>query len=113
MIGIYLAMITISSLISNFLFGKFSWDWGYDRVMRLAAISGIGMTSLVFLLLLMSLTTFISSTIASYWLISVLILCGIRNAFYGVGGNSILLEVAPTVDCVLYVGLQILSLEFL
>jgi MFS family permease len=104
MVALYLGVTTFSNLVANILFGRISFRHGNRRVMFLAAAAGIGMSALVLALALLAGPLRLSPTAASWWLVPVFALAGIRGTAIGVSGNSLLLEIAPAKDRSLYVG---------
>ncbi len=105
MVGIYLAVLTGTSLFANLALGKISNKLRYSRVMALSAWAGIAMVVFVLLLVILLNPLKITGTLATIWLIPVFILLGIRNSAIGISGNSLLLEVAPPEERSIYVGL--------
>ena len=104
MVGIYLAAYTTASLLSNLVWSRLS-DWRGNRmVIRLAASLGLMMALLAW----MSgpLDRALGLTAVAAW--SFAIVFAFLSAFQSgisVGGMSLLLEIAPTRDRALYVGL--------
>ena len=104
MLGIYLGMSVVANLLSNFLFGRMTRRHGSHRVMAFGNMAGVGMLVLVLAPVIMAVPLRISGTLASYWLIPVFALWGMRNAGVSVSINSLLLEIAPPHDTSLYIG---------
>lgn len=104
MVAVYLGVTTFFNLLSNILFGRISFRHGNRRVMFLAAVAGIAMSGLVLALALLAGPLGLSPLAASYWLVPVFALAGVRGTAIGVSGNSLLLELAPVEDRSLYVG---------
>jgi predicted MFS family arabinose efflux permease len=104
MVGIYLAILTVAGLFSNAILGRISRRVRYSKIMQLATLAGIGMSSLVLLLALMAEPLKISANAASLWLMPVFLLAGIRNAAAGVSGSSLLLNIAPEGERSIYIG---------
>jgi MFS family permease len=104
MIGIYLAAVTAANLLANLIFGRMSLLHGNRRVMVIAATTGLAMSTLVLVLVLLNPILHFSPTLAAVWLIPVFILSGFRTTGIGVSGNSLLLDLAPTEERSLYIG---------
>jgi MFS family permease len=104
MIGIYLAAVTVANLAANLVFGRMSLLYGNRRVMVIAAWTGLAMTSLVILLVLLNPVFHFPPGVAAVWLIPVFILSGFRTTGIGVSGNSLLLDLSPTEERSLYIG---------
>lgn len=104
MVGVYLVVYTAANLLANLAFGRTAARIGYDRVMAVGAIGGLIMASLVLALELLAEPLGLSPAVASWWLAPVFMLSGLRNSGVGVGGNSLLLEIAPAEERSLYVG---------
>ena len=104
MVGVYLAVTVITNLAANVLFGRISLKVGNQRVMTLAILAGLGMSGLVLALFLAAVPLHLSGQAASYLLIPVFILYGLRGTGIGVASNSLLLEIAPGSSRSLYLG---------
>ncbi len=104
MVALYLGTTTFFNLLSNILFGRISFRHGNRRVMFLAAATGITMSVIVLALAALAGPLGLSPLAASYCLVPVFALVGIRGTAIGVSGNSLLLEIAPPEDRSLYVG---------
>jgi MFS family permease len=104
MVALYLGITTLFNLLSNILFGRISFRHGNRRVMFFASITGIAMSVIVLALALLAEPLHLSPLAASYALVPVFALVGIRGTAIGVSGNSLLLEIAPPEDRSLYVG---------
>ncbi|MCL4562554.1 MAG: MFS transporter [Chloroflexi bacterium] len=104
MIGVYLTVYTATNLAMNLLFGKMSPKWGNRRIMLIAALAGLIMSSFVLLMVIFGSMIGLSGTQASYWLVPVFFLSGIRVTGIGVSGNSLLLDLAPVAKRSLYLG---------
>jgi hypothetical protein len=104
MIGVYLAVLTTTNLLSNVYLGRMTRFWGNGRVILAATMAGGILSVLVIALLFLAEPLQISAQTASYWLIPVFILVGIRGSGMGVAGNSLILDIAPADDRSLYVG---------
>lgn len=103
-IGIYLALVISANLVSNLLFGRISRRFGNRKVLELAAMAGMLMSSAVLVLMLLAGPLHISGQTASYLLIPVFLLSGVRATGIGVSGNSLLLDLSPESERSLYVG---------
>jgi MFS family permease len=86
MVGVYLAVYTVSSLLSNVIYGRFSVQWGHRRTMAVAASAGLAMTCLVLVLAIAAPLFNLSGAVASWWLIPVFALSGLRESGVGVAG---------------------------
>jgi hypothetical protein len=104
MIGVYLAILTSSNLLSNVVFGHMSRRRGNQIVMFAAVLAGGLMSILVLLLTLLARPLALSANAATIWLIPVFMLVGIRGSGLGVATNSLLLEIAPEEERSLYLG---------
>lgn len=104
MIGIYLAVIKIVTMIANLIFGRLSARWGYHRLMMIAAAAGALMTGMVLALVVTASLIPISGWAASLWLIPVFAVSGIRESGIGISGQSLLLDIAPQSERSLYLG---------
>lgn len=104
MIGIYLAFLTGSNLISNYLYGRLSRKTNNTKVMKLCIIAGILMTGLVLALAILAQLTKLPSFVINIWLIPVFVLAGLRNSGVGISLNSLLLDISPPSMRSLYVG---------
>ncbi|HVN56164.1 MAG TPA: MFS transporter [Anaerolineaceae bacterium] len=104
MVGVYLAVTVTTNLAANLLFGRVSLKNGNQRVMALAILAGLGMSGLVLALFLAAGPLRLSGLTASYLLIPVFILYGLRGTGIGVASNSLLLEIAPASSRSLYLG---------
>jgi hypothetical protein len=103
-IGVYLGVITVANLVANVILGKISRKIGYRKIMFLAVFCGFLMSLAVLFLAILAKPLNISAQLASYCLIPVYILSGFRNMGLEVGGNSLLLEIAPVEQRSLYIG---------
>ena len=72
--------------------------------MAYAVLSGMGMSFLVLLLALMAEPLHISAQAASFWLMPVFLLSGVRGTGYSIASNCILLDISPAGERSLYVG---------
>lgn len=104
MIGVYLAILAVTNLTANIVFGRMSRRMGNRRVMFFAALFGMLMSLLVLLLALLAPVFSLSAQAASNWLIPVFILSGFRSTGIGVSANSLLLDIAPSEDRSVYLG---------
>ncbi len=104
MIGIYLAALTATNLLSNIYFGQLSRRVGNNRVMIMGVAAGLGMSGLALLLAIAGKPMHLSPAFASFWLIPVFVLSGVRGSAMGVATNSLLMEIAPGTKRSLYLG---------
>ncbi|MDR3574883.1 MAG: MFS transporter [Anaerolineaceae bacterium] len=104
MIGVYLGVYTATNLLVNLLFGKISKIFGNVRIMVIANICGLIMLILVLLLRIAAGPMRINAQTASYLLIPVFALSGMRTSGIGVSGNSLMLDISPASERSLYVG---------
>jgi MFS family permease len=104
MVGVYLAASTTASLFSNLVWSRLS-DWSGNRaVIRLAAGLGLAMALLAWssgpLDRILGLTS-----VAAWSFAAVFAILGAFQSGIAVGGMGLLLEIAPSNDRALYVGL--------
>jgi hypothetical protein len=104
MIGIYLGVYTATNLLVNLIFGSVSKKIGNGRIMVIACICGLMMSLMVLLLSIVAVPLRISSETASYLLIPVFVLSGMRTSGIGVSGNSLMLDISPATERSLFVG---------
>ena len=104
MIGIYLGVYTATNLLVNLIFGRISKLFGNSRIMVIAGICGLIMSTTVLLLSIAAGPMKINSQTASYLLIPVFVLSGMRTSGIGVSGNSLMLDISPTTERSLFVG---------
>lgn len=104
MIGIYLGTFKTANLLANIYLGRVSARWGYHRLMQIATGAGLLMTVMVLGLVGMSAALPITSVVASWWLVPVFVVNGIRESAAGISGQSLLLEIAPQSERSLYLG---------
>lgn len=104
MVSVYLAFNMTAFLVSNLVWSRLS-DWRGNRaVLRLAATLGLMMAVLAWLSEPLDKTLGLASIAAGLFTIVFTVL-GAFQAGISVGGMSLLLEIAPTHDRALYVGL--------
>ena len=104
MVGVYLAFNMTASLLSNLMWSRLS-DWTGNRaVIRLAASLGLTMALVAWLSGPLDQT--LGLTFIAAWLFTIVFfVLGAFQSGIAVGGMSLLLEIAPTGDRALYVGL--------
>ena len=102
-VGIYLAVIMATNMISNIVFGRQSRN-SNQIVLIGAAIAGLLMSLLVFLLVVLAKPLHLTPLAASIWLLPVFILNGIRGTGIGVSSNSLLLNIVPDAERSLMIG---------
>ena len=104
MVSVYLASNTAASVISNLMWSRLSNRRGNRAVIRLAAGLGLSMTLLAWLA--GPLDRALAVGAAAPWLfVVVFAISGAFQSGIGVGGMSMLLEIAPSHERALYVGL--------
>jgi len=104
MVSVYLAFNTAASLLSNLVWSRVSERRGNRAVLRLAVSLGLAMALLAWL----TGPLHQSMTVAALgpWLFAVVFaLSGAFGAGMGVGGMSLVLELAPPQERALYIGL--------
>lgn len=104
MIAVYLAIYTMSNLLSNLMFTRFASRLGNRRTMGVAALAGLLMTLVVLALIVAASLWNVTGWIASIWLLPVFALSGLRESGTGVAGQSLLLDIAPIEDRAIYLG---------
>jgi hypothetical protein len=104
MIGIYLGTFKGANLLSNIALGRVSARWGYHRLMQISTGSGLLMTLMMLALVGLAATAGVPSWLASWWLVPVFVVSGIRESAVGISGQSLLLEIAPQNNRSLYLG---------
>jgi hypothetical protein len=104
MVGVYLALTMASNLAANIVFGRLSFMRGNRSVLRIAAIAGMAMSGIVVALALLAKPLGISGLAASYVLLPVFLLSGVRGTGIGVSSNSLLLDITPPAERSLYIG---------
>ena len=104
MVGVYLAANTTAALLSNLVWSRLS-DWRGNRmVIRLAASLGLTMAFLAWVS--GPSTRALGWTTAAAWLFAIVFaFLGAFQSGTSVGGMGLLLDIAPTRDRALYVGL--------
>jgi hypothetical protein len=104
MVGVYLAVYTSSNLISHVVFGRFSARLGNRQTLLAAAWAGLAMALGVLALALLASPLRLSGAAASWWLIPVFVMLGVRESGIGVASHSLLLDIAPPAERTLYIG---------
>lgn len=104
LIGVYLGTFKTANLLANIYLGRVSARWGYHRLMQIATGAGLLMTVMVLGLVGVATTIPVTGLAASWWLVPVFIVNGIRESAAGISGQSLLLEIAPQSDRSLYLG---------
>jgi Na+/melibiose symporter-like transporter len=104
MIGVYLGVYTATNLLVNVFFGRISAKIGNSKILVIASICGLVMSLTVLLLSLVAGPLKIHAQTASYLLIPVFVLSGMRTSGIGVSGNSLMLDISPISERALYVG---------
>ncbi len=104
MIGVYLGVYTATNLLVNLFFGRISKKFGNSKIMIIAGICGLIMSITVLLLSIVAVPLKNNAQTASYLLLPVFILSGMRTSGIGVSGNSLMLDISPTSERSLYVG---------
>jgi len=104
MVSVYLASNTAASLVSNLMWSRLSDRRGNRAVIRLAA--GLGLSATLLAWLAGPLDRAVAVGVAGPWLFAVVFaISGAFQSGIGVGGMSMLLEIAPSHERALYVGL--------
>jgi Na+/melibiose symporter-like transporter len=104
MIGVYLGVYTVTNLMVNVFFGRISAKIGNSKILVIASICGLVMSLTVLLLSLVAGPLKIHAETASYLLIPVFVLSGMRTSGIGLSGNSLMLDISPISERALYVG---------
>lgn len=104
MVGVYLAVYTTCNLLSHVVFGRFSARLGNRRTLVVSTWAGLAMTVGVLALAFLAGPLRLSGTAASWWLIPIFMLYGVRELGIGVASHSLLLNIAPPEARTLYVG---------
>jgi predicted MFS family arabinose efflux permease len=104
MVSLYLAANTAAALASNLVWSRISDRQGNRAVLRFA--SGIGLMMALLAWLIGPIGWALKLTTVTAWLFSaVFALVGVFQSGIGLGGMSLLLEIAPAADRGLYIGL--------
>ncbi len=103
-IGLYLAVYTLATLVTNVFFLWFARRIGNRWIMVLASVSGLLMTLIAAALILAARLWGVSGWAASLWLAPVFALNGFRESAAGVAGQPLLMDIAPPADRTLYLG---------
>jgi len=104
MVSVYLVFSTAASLLSNLVWSRISDRCGNRSVMQWSAGLGLVMTLLAWLVA--PLDQMLGLGVMAPWLLAVVFaMYGAFQSGIGVGGVSLLLEIAPASDRGLYVGL--------
>ncbi len=104
MVSVYLAFNTAASLISNLMWSRLSDRRGNRAVIRLAA--GLGLSTTLLAWLAGPLDQAVATGVVGPWLFAVVFaISGAFQSGIGVGGMSLLLEIAPPHERALVVGL--------
>ncbi len=106
MLGIYLAVYTVTILLSNLVFGKISLKSGNRLVILLATGAGCCMSLLVLALVFLSHSTNIYGLTASFSLAPAFLLSGLRVTGVGIANNALLLGLAPPEQRSIYLGVN-------
>ena len=104
MVGVYLAVIMVTNLVANLIFGRVSNRLGNNVVMRFGTIAGMVMATWVFAMAMFAGPLDLSGQAASNLLVPVFVLTGIRGTAIGVAGNSLLLDISPQKGRSIYMG---------
>jgi MFS family permease len=104
MVGVYLAASVVASLAANVVIGRFALRLGNRRILALGALAGLMMSLGVVALLAVAATSGLTGRAASLWLVPAFALAGIRESALGIGGQPLLLEIAPVAERSLYLG---------
>jgi MFS family permease len=104
MVGVYLAVVTASGLVSNMVFGRLSARVGNRRIVVFTAALGLVMSVLVVALAGLAKPLGLSGMAAAECLLPVFALMGAREAGLGVAAQSLLLEIAPPAERSVYLG---------
>jgi Na+/melibiose symporter-like transporter len=104
MVGIYLAVVTASGLVSNMVLGRFSMRLGNRRVLAVSAALGLVMSSGVLSLAWLARPLGLPGLAAALCLLPVYVLMAARDAGIGVASHSLLLDIAPAAERSLYLG---------
>ncbi len=104
MVGVYLGVLTGSSLLANMLFGRLSVRWGNRRAMVLASALGLAMSAAVLALATFGRRAGLWGLAAALAVLPAYILLGAREAGIGVAATSLLLDIAPPGERSVYLG---------
>lgn len=104
MVGVYLAVYTTFNLLSHVVFGRFSARLGNRQTLVAATWAGLAMTAAVLALAVLAGPLRLSGETASWWLLPIFVLYGVRESGIGVASHSLLLDIAPPGERTLYVG---------
>lgn len=104
MVGVYLAVYNITHFLANVGLGRFAYRLGNQRVMLLAALAGMALTTLMAGLVALTFAGEVTGTLAAWWLVPVFALSGIRESGIGVSAQAMLMDIAPTDERSLYLG---------
>jgi hypothetical protein len=104
MVGVYLAVYTTFNLLSHVVFGRLSPRLGNRLTLIIATWAGLAMTGGVLALAFLAGPLRLSGLAASWWLLPIFVLYGVRESGIGVASHSLLLDVAPPAERSLYVG---------
>ena len=105
MVGLYLAVYTSFNLLSHVVFGRLSARLGNRATLIIATWAGLAMTGGVLALALLAGPLRLTGLAASWWLLPIFVLYGVRESGIGVASHSLLLDLAPPAERSLYVGL--------
>jgi MFS family permease len=103
-VGIYLGVVTFTNLICNAILGNLSRKIGYKNIMIISIIAGLTMSAGALALGLLAGPLHFSAQFASYYLIPIFILSGIRRTGMAIGSDSLLLYIVPPNERSLYIG---------
>lgn len=104
-IGVYVGVRTLVSLLINPVWSRLSDRRGNKIVMRLAIACGLIMTAWALLAPPIGQQLHIDPAIIAYSFVPVFALWGLYDTGVGIGGINLLLEIAPGDDRAIYVGL--------
>lgn len=103
-IGVFLAVTTGISLISNYFLGRSSRKKGYQHIIRIAIYSGLLMSLWVLIISITGRTILSLTNLIWLMFIPAYAFWGIYKTGSSIGGNSLLIEIAPEEDRSLYIG---------
>lgn len=104
MVGNYLSVYTIASLLTNVIIGRYAGRLGNRRIILAAALASVLLVGIVTGLVLIVHWQPISGLAAAVWLLPAFALAGVRETCQGVAGQALLLDIAPERDRSLYIG---------